>query len=363
MLVNRESEPLKQSSHEKDIVASGRKPEDAYDIMPIENALITVRVGSGKILRHSVGIRQILGFDKDLVTVQTGRTANDITVFGLKRGVTDINWIDENGQRFSNEIDVTGDTRELETLIRRAFPEEEIILDEVGETAIRLSGSVSSAGVFSRIEEIASQFYPSVLNHLEVRRAAILDGSINVSDGNATIVANAHALRKSMARVLEDIDSLQQKRASFEAIPGTPMDAHAALKQDLARATHLLQQQREECATYLQLLGIEHEAAKAEYVRTMQEQERVQLLAEKGVVPSQEVAAAEAVHAEAVADTQRLAVLLKLFRDIEQSATLKDSESAAEAKKSNDLVPDGNQDPFKLPDDSAADVQAQPGEE
>ena len=143
------------------------------------------------------------------------------------------------------------------------------------------------------------------------------------SDFNLTeLAAKGHSLRKSIMQNMELIPAFQDAKSQYEATPGGPTDALADLiKQNnrrLAIARLALQQDREECSTYLQLLSIEYEAAKAEHERTTQEQDRIRELAKQGVIPTQEVTAAEAAHAKSNAAARRLEVLMKLFTDIER---------------------------------------------
>ncbi len=168
---------------------------------------------------------------------------------------------------------------------------------------------------------------------------------MSVADLSLTdLAAKGHSLRKSILQNIELVSGLRESKSLFEATPGVPKDGLAVIYKDnqqrLAIATLALQQDREECSLYLQLLSIEYEAAKAEHERTTQELDRIRALAKKEVIPSQEVTTAEAAHAKSNAAVQRLGVLMKLFLDIERLKTLDERETPPANPKPDDLAPD-----------------------
>ena len=159
------------------------------------------------------------------------------------------------------------------------------------------------------------------------------------------LAAKGLSLRNSILRNMELIPALRESISSYEATPGVPKDGLAVTYKDtqqrLATATLALQQEREECSLYLQLLSIEYEAAKAEHERTTQELDRIRGLAKQGAIPSQEVTAAEAAHAKSNAAVQSLGVLMKMFMEVERKKnTLSELGTPPANPQPDDVAPD-----------------------
>ena len=163
------------------------------------------------------------------------------------------------------------------------------------------------------------------------------------------LAAKGLSLRNSILQNMELIPAFRESISSNEATPGVPKDGLAFTykhtQQRLAIATHALQQEREECSLYLQLLRIEYEAAKAEHERTTQKLDRIRTLYKQGDILSQAVTAAEAAHAKSNAAVQSLGVLMKLFLDIERLKTLDERETPPANPKPDDVAPENEPRP------------------
>ena len=118
-------------------------------------------------VEHSAKIRRVMDFDDEVLTVQVVEgTPTQFRVYALRGGVTTIKVVDEHGRNYSIEVMVEGDVRYLETKIRRSYPNDVITIEEINDQSVRLVGWVSQPEHIIEIEQIASQFYPTVMNHM-----------------------------------------------------------------------------------------------------------------------------------------------------------------------------------------------------
>ena len=119
-------------------------------------------------VEHSAKIRRVMDFDEEVISVQVVEgTPTQFRVYALRAGVTTINVVDENNRNFTIEVLVRGDVRHLESHIRRSYPNDSITIEEINEQSVRLVGWVSQPENITEIEEIAKQFYPTVMNHMK----------------------------------------------------------------------------------------------------------------------------------------------------------------------------------------------------
>lgn len=119
-------------------------------------------------VEHSAKIRRVMDFDDEVLTVQVVEgTPTQFRVYALRGGVTTIKVVDEHGRNYSIEVMVEGDVRYLETKIRRSYPNDVITIEEINDQSVRLVGWVSQPEHIIEIEQIASQFYPTVMNHMK----------------------------------------------------------------------------------------------------------------------------------------------------------------------------------------------------
>ncbi|HEX6984677.1 MAG TPA: pilus assembly protein N-terminal domain-containing protein, partial [Planctomycetaceae bacterium] len=111
-------------------------------------------------------IARVDGFDQDVIDV-TALDSRSIRVHAKSPGVTTMTLLDERDQTYSVDVLVVGDVRHLQELIARLFPTAAIEVVEVRESVV-LRGWVSQPDQITEIVEIAEQFYPRVLNQMDV---------------------------------------------------------------------------------------------------------------------------------------------------------------------------------------------------
>ena len=136
---------------------------------------LTMIEKSSRILSFGNRIKTVDGFDPAVLKVSTisdpeRPEANDprkIRIQALAAGVTTLAIVDENNELFTIEVLVSGDTKQLEAIIKRAFPDASVQAIKVKDSVLLL-GWVNQPDQLTPIVEIAEQFHPKVLNYLRV---------------------------------------------------------------------------------------------------------------------------------------------------------------------------------------------------
>lgn len=129
---------------------------------------VTLMEGDTRLIQLPNRIKSVDGFDDALVKVLAIQgVANQVRVTGVTPGTTKVILKDEQDQYYTIEIYVTGDTRQLESVIRNAFPEASVTAVKVKD-AVLLTGWVNQQDQMTPIVTIAEQFFPKVLNYMKV---------------------------------------------------------------------------------------------------------------------------------------------------------------------------------------------------
>ena len=129
---------------------------------------ITLMEGDTRLIQIPNRIKSVHGFDETLVKVlATLGVANQVRVTGVAPGATKVILTDEHDQFYTIDVYVTGDTRQLESVIRNAFPEASISAVKVKD-AVLLTGWVNQQDQLTPIVSIAEQYFPKVLNYMKV---------------------------------------------------------------------------------------------------------------------------------------------------------------------------------------------------
>ncbi len=111
-------------------------------------------------------IVRVDGFDPEVITV-SALSPNRIRVRGEKPGVTTVVLTDEFDNSYSVEVFVTGDVRHLEAYLRKLFPEASVMAVKVNESVV-LKGVVTEPQHITEIVDVATEFFPKVLNQMHV---------------------------------------------------------------------------------------------------------------------------------------------------------------------------------------------------
>ena len=111
-------------------------------------------------------VRRLYFGDSQLMKVEP-LSPTKIRLSALKPGKTEMRLFSAEGQVQQYDIVIHASLAELKSVLAREFPDEQLALSELNGDLL-MSGSVSSQTVIDRIDQVAAEFYPQVVNHLEV---------------------------------------------------------------------------------------------------------------------------------------------------------------------------------------------------
>jgi pilus assembly protein CpaC len=121
-----------------------------------------------KIVELKNRITTVYGFDPEVVNVtKVDMHPNEIRVHALTPGVTSLVLVDESNKSYTVEVFVIGDVRHLQAYLKNLFPNDAVTAVAVRESVV-LRGYVSVPENIPRIIDIAKEFYPNVINQMEV---------------------------------------------------------------------------------------------------------------------------------------------------------------------------------------------------
>ena len=130
------------------------------------NERLEMTVNTSRILMLDKKIPQTQVNNLDLLEV-TPLSPNQIQVSAKKAGVTQINLWDEDKKLYTVDVIIFPDTRELELVLRSAFPSSALKVTPVS-SAVMISGYVDQPEHVERIIRVAEEFYPKVINNMSV---------------------------------------------------------------------------------------------------------------------------------------------------------------------------------------------------
>jgi pilus assembly protein CpaC len=107
------------------------------------------------------------GVHNDAIVSVRPMARNELMVSAKATGVTQIDLYGPNKQVRSVQVVVIGDARELDAILRSEFPMANLHLRPI-QNAIIISGQVTSDQHVEQAVAIAEQFYPTVINRIEV---------------------------------------------------------------------------------------------------------------------------------------------------------------------------------------------------
>lgn len=92
---------------------------------------------------------------------------NEVLVSAIATGVSQIDLKGEDGTIYNVQVVVTGDARELQAILSQEFPTATLQVRPI-QQAVILSGQVTSDDHVAQAVSIAEQYYPTVINRIEV---------------------------------------------------------------------------------------------------------------------------------------------------------------------------------------------------
>jgi pilus assembly protein CpaC len=141
------------------------KPSVVFKVRgPSERMEMTVH--TSRILTMDQKIPQAQVNNPDILEL-TPLSPTQIQVSAKTAGVTQINLWGEDQKLYTVDVIVFGDARELEMLLRSAFPTAALKVTPVAN-AVMISGFVDQPERIERIIRIAEEYYPKVINNMNV---------------------------------------------------------------------------------------------------------------------------------------------------------------------------------------------------
>ncbi|MEE2843741.1 MAG: pilus assembly protein N-terminal domain-containing protein [Planctomycetota bacterium] len=116
-------------------------------------------------------VRRLYFGDSQLLKVEP-LSPTKIRLSALKPGKTEMRLFSAQGHVQQYDIVIHASLAELKNVLAREFPNEQLAISELNGDLL-MSGRVSSQPVIERIERVAAEFYPQVVNHLEVVQSVV----------------------------------------------------------------------------------------------------------------------------------------------------------------------------------------------
>jgi len=123
-------------------------------------------VNTSRILTLQNRIPQAMVNNPDLLAL-TALSPTQFQISAKKPGVTQVNLWDEKQQIHTVDVVISGDARELTTLLATEFPSAAIKVRPVSN-GVLISGYVDRPDDVDRIRQLAEEYYPKVINNLMV---------------------------------------------------------------------------------------------------------------------------------------------------------------------------------------------------
>ncbi len=136
-----------------------------YDVsQPVQRLDMIVK--SSRILTLTGRIPKFQVHNEDVVTA-TPVSENQIQLFAKLPGTTQLNLWDTDEKLYTIDVTIIADAREVEGILSSQLPQATLKVTPLQESAI-ISGTVTSADDVDRAVAITEQFYPRVINNIQV---------------------------------------------------------------------------------------------------------------------------------------------------------------------------------------------------
>lgn len=121
---------------------------------------------TSKLLTMDFEVPRMAVDNPEIVQVQP-LSPNQIQLSARRPGVTNLKLWDRDGKVFLIDVVVYGDARELENLLISEFPQASLRVRPLASSVV-ISGFVPSANMVSQIISVAEDYYPKVINKIDV---------------------------------------------------------------------------------------------------------------------------------------------------------------------------------------------------
>lgn len=147
---------------------NGQEPQSQPLTFKVQKASerMEMTVNSSRILTLDQKIAEARVNDREILQ-QTPLSPTQVQVFAKKPGVTSVNLFSQDNRVFTVDVIVYGDTRELMMVLKSQFPNAALNVLPLSNGVI-ISGYIDRPEDAALITQIAEQYYPKVINNLQV---------------------------------------------------------------------------------------------------------------------------------------------------------------------------------------------------
>lgn len=151
----------------------GRADDGSSEDAPSTRKLITRK---SERMQMIVSTSQVVALEHVIDTVQVYNdtiiyakptSRSEILISAMATGVSQVDFKTRDNETYTLEIVVTGDARELKAILREQFPSASLNVMPI-QQAVIISGQVTSDEHVEQVVKIAEQYYPTVINKIEV---------------------------------------------------------------------------------------------------------------------------------------------------------------------------------------------------
>lgn len=146
-------------------------------------------VNSSRVLRLNGDIVRANVHNENLLEVRPV-SRNEMLVTTKATGFTQVDLYGPDEQTYSVQLTILGDARELEAILAAEFPSSHIVVRPI-QNAVVLSGQVVNDLHVAQAVAIAKQYYPTVINRVEVLGVHTVQLKVQIMEVSRTKLRNA----------------------------------------------------------------------------------------------------------------------------------------------------------------------------
>ena len=146
---------------------------------------MAIVVGASQRLKFPYKVPELLVSNQEILKADP-IAPSEILITGLKPGLTTITVSDPDKNLQTITIEVTADTRKLESALKRHFPDSNIRVHAL-QTGVILKGTVARADQINTVVTIAKDYFPTtVINQLQIDSSQVIAIKVKVYEVNRT---------------------------------------------------------------------------------------------------------------------------------------------------------------------------------
>lgn len=275
---------------------------------------LEMNIGSTLVVQDDARIQSVDGYSENILRVlpDPGRQRPDrLSLEALQLGITSLHIRNEHGVERTIEIRVQSDTRPLQTALDQAIPGHSITVQPLNTNAVLLQGEVSDLKMADQAHSIAEQFFPDVLDHIEVGQSDRLSDPVLRNQGIRPAGATSETMLQQALRLATRAAAIQAELQGQAGELGELGTTHPKARQVRQKLMAELNQLKAEAKVYNDYVRLSEENARHQLELAEMDAHRGRELVNQGVVPKQEAAAAESRLLELKASVDQLNLILR----------------------------------------------------